>query len=182
MNRRWLFGIPLAVAAAGGAGFYAMLARMGSGGFDPRGVPSALLGKPAPATSLPALDGHPGWADADLRKGGAPLVVNFFASWCIPCVIEPPQLMALSRQGARLLGVAYTDKPADAARFLAQRGNPFAAVTQDQDGRAALEWGLYGVPETYVLDQVARIRWRWAGPVTDEIMADQLAPLLRTLA
>lgn len=179
MNRRLMLGIPLAIAAAGGAGFYAMLARMGSGGFDPRGVPSALLGKPAPATSLPPLEGHPGWTDAELRAG--PLVVNFWASWCVPCVIEHPQLMAMSRQGVRLLGVAYKDKPADAARFLAQRGNPFAAVVQDQDGRASLEWGLYGVPETYVLDREGRIRWRWAGAVTDTILADQLAPLLRHL-
>ncbi len=182
MNRRLMFGIPLAVAAAGGAGFYAMLTRMGSGEFNPRGVPSALLGKPAPATSLPALLGHPGWTDAELRAGGTPLVVNFFASWCVPCAVEHPQFMALSRQGVRLLGVAYKDKPADAARFLARLGNPFAAVVQDWDGRAALEWGLFGVPETYVLDREARIRWRWAGAVTEQVMADELVPLLRQLA
>jgi len=182
MNRRWLLAAPLGIAAAAGAGFYAMLARMNEGRFDPRGVPSALLDKPAPVTSLPALDGHQGWTDADLRKGGAPLLVNFFASWCVPCVIEHPQLMTLSRQGVRILGVAYRDKPADSARFLAQRGNPFAGVVSDAEGRASLEWGLYGVPETYLLDGAARVRWRMAGPVTEEILADQLQPLLRRIA
>lgn len=182
MNRRILFGMPLAAAAAAGVGFFAMLRGLGTGAYDPRGVPSALLGKPAPATDLPALDGHPGWTDAALREGAAPLVVNFFASWCAPCAIEHPQFMTLSRQGTRLLGVAYKDKPADAAGFLARRGNPFAAVVQDREGRAALEWGVYGVPETYVIDREGRIRWRWAGAVTEAILADELNHLLRSLA
>lgn len=182
MNRRWLLAAPLGVAAAAGVGFYAMLSRMRDGDFDPRGVPSALLDKPPPVTSLPALDGHPGWTDADLRRGGAPLLVNFFASWCVPCVIEHPQFMTLSREGVRILAVAYRDKPADSARFLAQRGNPFAGVVMDPEGRASQEWGLYGVPETYLVDAAGLVRWRMAGAITPEILADQLRPLLRRAA
>ncbi len=178
-RRRLIYAAPLGMVAVGGASFWAMLSGMQTGAFNPRGVPSALLGKAAPTTSLAALDGYTGFTDADLRAPSAPMLVNFFASWCSPCVIEHPQFMALSQQGVRLLGVAYKNRPEDARTFLTQRGNPYAAVVTDLEGRVSLDWGLYGVPETYLIDKTGIIRWRMAGPITPEIMADSVLPLLR---
>jgi cytochrome c biogenesis protein CcmG/thiol:disulfide interchange protein DsbE len=172
---------PLGVAAAAGVGFFAMLRGMGTGAYDPKGVPSALLGKPAPDLSLPPLDGadRPAITAADLRNTGRPVLVNFFASWCVPCVIEHPQLMKLSREGIPVLGVAYKDKPADALGFLQKHGTPYTRLGTDLPGRAAIEWGLYGVPETYLIDRDGIIRWRWAGPLTEDTLTAELRPLLK---
>ncbi|MBL6456041.1 DsbE family thiol:disulfide interchange protein [Belnapia sp. T6] len=179
-RRRGLLLAPVAVAGLAGAGFYAMLRGLGTGRYDPRGVPSALIGKPAPDFTLPPLEGadRPGLAAADL-KTGRPVLVNFFASWCVPCVIEHPQLMRMAREGVPIFGIAYKDKPEDSLRFLKQHGTPYARLGTDQPGRVAIDWGLYGVPETYLIDGAGIIRWRMAGPVTEEILADQLTPLLR---
>jgi cytochrome c biogenesis protein CcmG/thiol:disulfide interchange protein DsbE len=179
-RRRAMLLAPVALAGAAGIGFFAMLRGMGTGEYDPRGVPSALLGKPAPDFALPPLEGadRPALAAADLR-GDRPVLVNFFASWCVPCVIEHPQLMRLARDGVPVLGIAYKDKPADSLGFLRRHGNPFARLGVDQPGRVAIDWGLYGVPETYLVDKAGIIRWRWAGPLTDEVLDNQLLPLLR---
>lgn len=179
MNRRLLMLAPLGVAAAGGAGFYAMLRGLGSGSYDPRGVPSVLVGKPAPAFSLPPLDGQPALSNADLVDLPAPVLVNFWASWCVPCIVEHPQLMRLSRDGVPVLGINYKDKPADAAAFLARHGNPFRRLGRDEPGRVAIDWGVYGVPETYLLDRKGIIRWRWPGPVTPEVLEQDIRPLLK---
>ena len=183
-RRRWLLWAPLGVAAAGGVGFYAMLRGLSSGAYDPRGVPSALVGHQAPAFSLPPLEaaGLPGLAQTDLIDMPRPVLVNFWASWCVPCVIEHPQLMRLSRDGVPVFGINYKDKPADAAGFLAQRGNPFARLGRDQPGRVAIDWGVYGVPETYFVDRGGIIRWRFPGAVTPEILRDDIQPLLRRYA
>ncbi|ONG58721.1 cytochrome C biogenesis protein [Pseudoroseomonas deserti] len=180
-SRRLLMLAPLGLAAAGGAGFYAMLRGMGTGSYDPKGVPSVLVGKPAPAFVLPALDeaGVPGLEDAALRDLPAPVLVNFWASWCVPCIVEHPQLMTLAREGVPVFGINYKDKPADAAAFLARRGNPFLRLGRDEPGRVAIDWGVYGVPETYVLDRKGIIRWRWPGPVTPEVLQQDIRPLLR---
>lgn len=180
-SRRALLWAPLGLAAAGGVGFWAMLRGMKDGSYDPRGVPSALLGKPAPALALPAVEGvdTPGFAPDALASPGSPVLVNFWASWCVPCVVEHPQLVALQRRGVRILGVNYKDRPAEAAKFLARHGNPFAGLVADADGRAGIEYGLYGVPETYLLDGHGIIRWRWAGPMTPDTLSAELDPLLR---
>ncbi len=180
-SRRALLVLPALVAGGAGLGFFAMLRGLGTGGYDPRGVPSALIGKAPPEFELPALEGTglPGLSAADLRAPGRPVLVNFFASWCVPCVIEHPQLMRLSREGVPVFGVNYKDQPADGRRFLERHGNPYARLGVDGPGRAAIDWGLYGVPETYLVDRGGVIRWRMAGPVTEDTLRADLGPLLR---
>lgn len=183
-RRRALLGLPLLAAGGAGLGFWAMLRGLGTGSYDPRGVPSALLGKAPPDFTLAAPEGssQPSLAAADLRALERPVLVNFFASWCVPCVIEHPQLMALQRQGVPVFGIAYKDKPRDALAFLARHGNPFARLAADEPGRVAIDWGVYGVPESYLIDRQGLIRWRWAGPITEDTLRADLLPLLRRYA
>ena len=180
-RRKVLLAAPLVLATAAGAGFYAMLRGMGTGSYDPRGVPSALLGQKPPAFSLPGLDGTglPALASTDLAPPPGPVLVNFWASWCVPCIIEHPQLMRMAREGIPVFGINYKDQPKDALGFLARHGNPFARLAQDIPGRTAIDWGVYGVPETYLLDRDGIIRWRWAGPVTPEVLDQDIRPLLK---
>ncbi len=110
------------------------------------------------------------------------MVVNFWASWCVPCIIEHPQLMALHRQGVPVLGINYKDRAPDALAFLQRHGNPFARLGADVPGRVSIDWGVYGVPETYIIDRQGVVRWRWAGPITPEIMSSDVQPLLRRLS
>lgn len=180
-SRRALLLAPLGLAVAGGAGFYAMLRGLGTGDYDPRGVPSVLVGRSAPAFTLPPLEGseRAGFTDGDLRDLPAPVLVNFWASWCVPCIVEHPQLMRLAREQVAVYGVNYKDKPADALAFLQRHGNPFGRLGTDQPGRVAIDWGVYGVPETYLLDRKGIVRWRWPGPVTPEVLERDIRPLLR---
>lgn len=176
--RRLLFAAPLVGLAGGAAGFYAYMAL----GRDPRGVPSVLVGRAPPAFDLPPL------AEGGLRltnqsiPRGRPAIVNFFASWCAPCRIEHPQLLRLAREGIALVGIAYKDKPDDAKRFLGDLGDPFRAIGLDQTGRTAIEWGVYGVPESYFVDPAGIVRWRYAGPITPDVLDAEVRPLLRRYA
>jgi cytochrome c biogenesis protein CcmG, thiol:disulfide interchange protein DsbE len=156
---------------------------------DPSRVPSALIGRPAPAIDLPALEGltdgvRPvgGFASADLASGQVS-VVNFWASWCGPCVQEHPLLIALAqRTGVRVYGVNYKDQAAAARRFLGRYGNPFTAVGVDAHGRAAIEWGVYGMPETFVVDGKGRIVYKHIGPITAEGLAAKVLPAIEAAA
>jgi cytochrome c biogenesis protein CcmG/thiol:disulfide interchange protein DsbE len=183
-RRRLLLLAPLGIAAAAGAGFYAMLRGLSTGEYNPKGVPSALIGKPVPEFDLPPLEGadRPGLASADLRSLPRPVLVNFYASWCVPCVIEHPQLMKLAREGVPVMGVEDKDKPADALGFIRKHGNPYPRIGVDAPGRAAIDWGLYGVPETYLIDKQGIIRWRYAGPITEDTVVAELRPLLQRFA
>ncbi len=144
---------------------------------DPSRLPSALIGKPVPTFSLPALEGLtkdgtpvPGLASTDL-KGGV-TVVNVWASWCAPCREEHPVLMELSKMpGVRLVGINYKDDPENARRFLGALGEPFAAVGADEKGRAAIDWGVYGVPESFVIAPDGTIAYKQVGPLTSEALA-----------
>ncbi len=178
-RRRALLLAPFGVAVVAGAGFWTVLGRMREGRFDPHDVPSQLIGKRVPDFALPGLVGFEGFGSAELLALRRPVLVNFYASWCVPCVIEHPELMALSRGGLAIWGIAYKDQPAAASGFLAQRGNPFGRVAEDRPGRVAIDWGVYGVPESYLLDGAGVIRWRMAGPITPQIAAEQLRPLLK---
>ncbi|MFC3125004.1 DsbE family thiol:disulfide interchange protein [Pseudoroseomonas globiformis] len=180
-SRRLLVLAPLGLAAAGAAGFYGMLRGMRTGDYDPRGVPSVLVGKTAPDFVLPPVDGtgKPGFATADLRDLPGPILVNYWASWCVPCIVEHPQLMHLAREGVPVWGINYKDRAKDAATFLARHGDPFARLAADEPGRVAIDWGVYGVPETYFIDRQGIIRWRWAGPITADVLEHDIRPLLR---
>ena len=177
-QRRALLLAPLGIAAAGGAAFWAMLDRMEEGRFDPRGVPSMLVGRPLPSFNLPGQPPSAGFSDGDIRAVGRPVLINFFASWCVPCVIEAPQLAALQQRGVQIWGIAYKDKVNDTAQFLARNGDPYVHTARDEPGRVAIDFGVYGVPETYLVDKAGTVRWRCAGPLTDDNIRQELDPLL----
>jgi cytochrome c biogenesis protein CcmG/thiol:disulfide interchange protein DsbE len=145
-------------------------------------IPSALLDKPAPHLVLPALDDQTtAFTPADLAAGHV-TVVNIFASWCIPCRTEAPALMALSRvPGVVLVGMTQKDKPEATRAFLDEVGNPFAKIARDDDGRASIEWGVYGVPETYVVDGKGVLRFKYVGGLTDQVLQQQILPAIRSL-
>jgi len=150
---------------------------------DPSELPSAMIDRPVPAFDLPPVEGvgRPGLASTDLA--GKPRLVNVFASWCAPCRIEHPVLTRLAaEEGVVIDAIAYKDKPQDTARFLAQLGNPFARVGKDADGRVAIDWGVYGVPETYVVDAQGHIRYRHVGPLMPHDVEEKILPMLRELS
>lgn len=164
------------------AAFFGLLVVFGLGlGHDPDLLPSAMIGHPAPEFALPGLDGKPdGLARADLS--GVTLI-NFFASWCIPCRAEAPQLMALGhRAGLTLDGILYEDTPEQGRRFLARYGQPYRRIGVDANGRTAIDFGVYGVPETYLVDRRGRIRYRAVGPLSDAEIAGKILPLVAELA
>lgn len=144
---------------------------------DPSTLPSALVGKPAPAFALPGIKdlAVPGLATANLQKGGVS-VINVWASWCIPCREEAPLLLELAkRPDIALYAINYKDAPEAARQFLASAGQPFAAIGADESGRVGIDWGVYGVPETYVVDGRGIIRYKWIGPLTPEALTGTLA-------
>ncbi len=181
MNRRILLLAPFGAAVVAGAGFYSVLGRMKTGTFDPHDVPSQLIGRRVPDFDLPAQAPGQGFGSADLVSQGRPLLLNFFASWCVPCVVEHPELMKLSASGLPLWGIAYKDTVPAASGFLATHGNPFARVARDAPGQVAIDFGVYGVPESYLLDKQGIVRWRMAGPLTPAVVAEGLRPALARL-
>jgi cytochrome c biogenesis protein CcmG/thiol:disulfide interchange protein DsbE len=176
-RRRVIVLAPLVVFLALVALF---LIRLYSG--DPSRIPSALIGHPAPQTNLPPVAGLerngatvPGIDAASFK--GAVTVVNVWASWCVPCHDEAPLLMRLAQDSRfRLIGINYKDEPDNARRFLGRYGNPFAAAGADLNGRAGIEWGVYGVPETFVVGRDARIAYKLVGPITADNINTVLKP------
>jgi cytochrome c biogenesis protein CcmG, thiol:disulfide interchange protein DsbE len=168
-SRRWLVALPLIVFLAL-AGLF--LLRLHGG--DPSKIPSALIGRPAPQTALPALEGlvrngtQVSGLDPSVFRGKVS-VVNVWASWCVPCHDEAPLLTALGQdKRLQLVGINYKDSADNARRFLGRYGNPFGIVGVDGNGRAAIEWGVYGVPETFVVGREGTILYKMVGPVTPE--------------
>lgn len=147
---------------------------------DPTQLPTALAGQPAPPVVLEPLQG-PLPTDATLRDGQVKLV-NYWASWCAPCRVEHPNLAALAGEGVPIYGINYKDEPAKALAFLAELGNPYTAIGADASGRMALDWGVYGVPETYVIDGNGTIILRFAGPITQRVIDEQIRPALEAAA
>jgi cytochrome c biogenesis protein CcmG/thiol:disulfide interchange protein DsbE len=146
---------------------------------NPRLVPSPLIGKPVPDFSLPLLDGS-GVLTQDTFKGKITLL-NVWASWCYVCRQEHPAIKWLSGQGVRIIGFDYKDKPADAKAWLKQLGNPYSEVITDLDGRVGINWGVYGAPETFVVDQNGIIREKHVGAVDEKYIKEELGPLLKKL-
>ena len=181
INRRLVLLLPLGVAGVAGVGLYSMLDRMRSGKFDPRGVPSALIGKPVPSFTLPGQGDSPGFSSTDLKAQGRPVLLNFFASWCVPCIAEADVLLALKQSGPPVFGIAYKDKTEATDAFLRQHGNPYVQVGRDAAGSVAIDFGLYGVPESYLIDTTGTVRWRFAGGLTADVVRQELAPLLKAL-
>jgi cytochrome c biogenesis protein CcmG, thiol:disulfide interchange protein DsbE len=178
-RRPLLVFVPLAVFAALAALF---VIRLYSG--DASLLPSALIGREVPAFAMPPVEGlpdKPGFSDADLRQGKVTLV-NVFASWCVPCHQEHELIMrlsedpALARAGVRLFGLAYKDEPANIRGFLAEAGDPFAKIGADRKGRTAIDWGVYGVPETFIVKGDGTIAYRFVGPITEESYRDVILP------
>jgi cytochrome c biogenesis protein CcmG/thiol:disulfide interchange protein DsbE len=149
---------------------------------DPSRIPSALIGHPAPQTDLPPIagldrDGKPVPGIAAAHFKGAVTLLNVWASWCVPCHDEAPLLVELSRDARfRIVGINYKDDPDNARRFLGRYGDPFAATGADPNGRAAIEWGVYGVPETFLIGRDGRIAYKLVGPITPENLATELKP------
>ncbi len=148
---------------------------------DPDALPSARAGKLAPALTVEAMDGYPSFTDADLQSGGVKLV-NYWASWCAPCRAEHRFLKQLQDEGVVIYGINYKDDPEKADGFLAELGNPYTAMVADIGGRTALDWGLYGVPETYVLDANGVVILRFAGPVNESILTSTIRPAMAEAA
>ena len=138
------------------------------------------LGDPAPATDLPILDGIGARFTTDSWRG-RPYVINFFASWCADCRAEHEELMTLAAGHVPIIGITFKDKPAKASAYLEQEGNPFIAVAQDDNGRAGIDWGLTGVPETFIVDWHGIIRWHYIGALTNKIVRDDLMPAWETV-
>jgi len=148
---------------------------------DPDGLPSAREGQPAPAVQVTVLGDKIPFDDRTLRDGEVKLV-NYWASWCAPCRVEHPSLEALAQEGVPIYGVNYKDEPRNALKFLNELGDPYRAIGADATGRMAIDWGVYGVPETYVIAGDGTIVLRFAGPVTARVMEETIRPALAEAA
>jgi cytochrome c biogenesis protein CcmG/thiol:disulfide interchange protein DsbE len=178
MTRRLVVVLPLIVFAALAA---LLFFRLGAG--DPSRLPSVLIGKPAPALDLPPLEsaGVPTFTAAEFA--GKVTVVNVWASWCVPCRDEHPFLVQLAGdKRVRLVGITYKDAPENALQFLARFGNPFAAIGVDAGGRAAIEWGVYGVPETFIVGRDGRIAFKHVGPIDERSLKALVEPAIERAA
>jgi len=175
-RRRWLAYAPLIVFMALA---WLLFERLGAG--DPASIPSVLLGQTAPPLDLPGLDGASGLTDADLRAGHVS-IVNMFGSWCEPCHYEHPNLMTLAAdpelkaKGVAIYGVAQRDSAENIRRFLGAKGDPYTKVGLDPDNRTGIDWGVYGVPETFVVNGAGKLVFKLVGPLTAETLGSQLKP------
>ncbi len=177
--RRWLAYAPLIVFMALA---WLLFERLNAG--DPASIPSVLIGQSAPPLNLPGLDGAPGLTDADLRAGHIS-VVNVFGSWCEPCHYEHQFLMALAAdpdlkaKGVAIYGVAQKDSAGNIRRFLGAKGDPYAQVALDVNGRAGIDWGVYGVPETFIVRGDGSLAFKLVGPMTAATLESEVKPQIR---
>jgi cytochrome c biogenesis protein CcmG/thiol:disulfide interchange protein DsbE len=174
--KRLLYLVPLIVVGVLFVYFADALTR------DPHEIPSALIDRPFPAVDLPPIAGHPkGFATADL--GGQVALVNIFASWCVSCKVEHPVLMAHAKAGEiPIYGIAWKDDPVATADLLTADGDPYRLVGADRIGRAAIDLGVTGAPETYLVDKSGHIRYKQIGPITEDVWFEVLKPLIAKLA
>jgi cytochrome c biogenesis protein CcmG/thiol:disulfide interchange protein DsbE len=178
---RALYLLPVLIFAGIAGAFGAYLAL----GIQPQELPSSLIDRPAPSFALPDLPGRlpakptGGLSTADLEKDG-PLLVNFYASWCVPCRAEHPMITRLAEQeGITIHAVSYKDRPEASAAWLRELGDPFSRIGLDLNGRAGIDWGITGVPETFIIDREGRVRLRHQGPITREVLEEKIRPVLK---
>jgi len=176
MNSRALYLLPLLTLVIM-AGFFGWSLLSGR---DPASIGSVIVNRPAPPLAAPALrEGEPALT-SDLLKTGKPVLLNFFASWCTPCLAEHPLLLRLKeREGVTIIGIAWKNKPEEARAWLKKLGDPFAYAGTDYDGKLSLDWGLSGVPETYLIDANGIVRLHYHAPITEKDLKDTILPLLR---
>lgn len=174
--KRVLYLVPLIIVGVIVAYFGFGLTR------DPSELPSVLIDKPFPQMNLPPLPGYPkGFATADV--GGKVSMVNIFASWCVSCKVEHPMLMRLKEEGeVPVHGIAWKDEPAATLAMLEDGGDPYALIGMDQPGRAAIDLGVTGAPETFIVDKAGRIRYKQIGPITPDVWRETLEPMIKKLA
>ncbi len=168
-----IFAIVPPVIFAGIAGLF----YFGMNRDNPDALPSTMVGRAAPALTIEALGDLPLATEEMLRADGVKLV-NFWASWCVPCRAEHPQLEVMADSGITIIGVNYKDQPDNALGFLEELGNPYAAVGADTTGRTGINWGAYGVPETFVIDGNGIVAYRHPGPITQDILQDIILPAI----
>jgi cytochrome c biogenesis protein CcmG/thiol:disulfide interchange protein DsbE len=173
--RRLVFLAPVVV-------FVGIIAAFALGlGHDPSVLPSTLIGKPVPAFALPPVrPGDDGLATRQLASGG-PRLLNAFASWCVACRVEHPLLLALKAQGVPIDGLDWKDKATDGAKYLTQQGDPYQRVGNDESGRAGIDLGVAGVPETFIVDGQGRVRYKQVGPITPDDWTRTIQPLMERL-
>jgi len=178
MRHRLLFLLPILAFLAVGFLFLRGLAP----GRDPSLVPTVMIDKEVPGFDLPALTaGKPGLKNTDLK--GHLTLINFFASWCVPCRAEHPLLLDLAKDKRfQIDGIAWKNRPEDAAGFLVDLGDPYALAVADENGRTGIDFGVYGVPESYLIDKEGRIRFRQVGPFTEDDIQKKLMPLIAELS
>lgn len=173
--RNLLYAAPIVLMAGLGVVFYIGLSK------DPKLLPSALIGEPAPQFELPALlldDDEVSSASIE----GKVVLINFFASWCGPCRIEHPLLMSIADAGeVPIYGINYKDAEVDAKRWLANFGDPFSEIGVDLDGRTGIDWGVYGLPETFLLNRQGQIVYKHVGPLSPEVFTTEIMPIVREL-
>ena len=177
MKKRLLYLLPIVLL-----GLFGAIAWIGlSPDRDPRALPSALVGKPVPNFKLTTLD--PGQGELTPQDfAGKVAVVNFFASWCVPCKAEHPLLFQLGKDyNVPVYGIAFQDQTADTARYIQEMGSPYTKIGLDQNGRTAIDFGITGVPETFILDKNGIIRYRLAQPIDPDRLAGEIGPLLKSL-
>lgn len=172
---KWMMAVPPVVFLGLAGMFWVGMQRD-----NPQDLPSTFIGREVPALALAPLGDLPVLTDAELKAPGVK-VVNFFASWCAPCRAEHPQIELLAAEGVTVHGVNYKDEPENALAFLAELGNPYATIGADP-GRTGLDWGLYGVPETYIIDAQGRVRFRYPGPITAQELERVIRPELAKAA
>ena len=175
--RRLLYALPILLLV-----LFGFLAWQGlSPDRDPHALPSALIGKPVPQFDLPPLEANgPKLASADVA--GHVTVINFFASWCLPCKAEHPLLFDLGKDyGVPVYGIAFKDRPQDTAAYIREMGSPYSKIGLDESGHTGLDFGLMGVPETFILDKDGTVRYRLPMPLDPDRMRDEVGPLLKSL-
>lgn len=174
-RRRLLYAAPVVAAGAATLAALDILARMGTGRFDPHDVASPVIGRVVPDFALAPQPPGVGFASTDLRHNSGPVLVNFFASWCVPCVAETDVLATIADR-LPIWGIAYKDAPDAAAGFVARSGNVFTRLGADRAGTVAIDWGVTGVPESFLVDRQGVIRGHWVGGLTDAIATGDLLP------